>query len=135
MLAVIVFSPVAGRAEVSVADVDRVVRGIYEDAVGGSSGDVDADGNALAADIVGALNGMRNPTWPGPYGAGSVEIVGATSASLLHEDHHKMAGFNVYEFDSAGRLKDVSTLCFDPQTKAFAPLVSPASTVTLRVRV
>lgn len=67
--------PVVGRGEVSVDDVNRVVRGIYEDAVGGSSGDVDADGSALAADILGALNGLRNPTWPGPYGAGSVEIV------------------------------------------------------------
>lgn len=74
MFAVIVFAPVAGRAEVSIADVDRVVRGIYEDAVGGSSGDVDADGSTLAADIIGALNGMRNPTWSGPYGAGSVQI-------------------------------------------------------------
>src|SRR5262245_48795247 len=66
--------PALASAAVSEADVDRVVQGIYADEVGAAMGDVDADGAARAADILEAVNGMRNPTWPGPYGAGSVEI-------------------------------------------------------------
>jgi len=51
--------------------------------------------------------------------AGVLEMVGATSASLLHEDERKMAGFNLYDFDELGSLTGVSTQRFDPQTKTF----------------
>lgn len=59
-----------------------------------------------------------------PTRAGSLEIVGATSASLLHEDERKVAGFNVYDFDDAGRLSQVATHRFDATSKSFsnAPL-------------
>ncbi|NUP12009.1 MAG: metallophosphoesterase [Polyangiaceae bacterium] len=55
-----------------------------------------------------------------PTRSGSVEIVGATSASLLHEDERKIAGFNVYDFEQDGRLSHISTHRFDPRTKSFA---------------
>lgn len=35
---------------------------------------------------------------------GEVVSMGATSASLHHEESHRMAGFNLYTFDEAGRL-------------------------------
>jgi 3',5'-cyclic AMP phosphodiesterase CpdA len=43
-----------------------------------------------------------------PTRAGTVVAAGATSASLQHDDEHRMAGFNVYEFDAAGELSSVS---------------------------
>jgi len=66
--------PGAAWAGVSANDVDRVVRGIYADVPGTAFGDVNADGAAAVDDILAAVNGQRNPSWPGPYGAGSVEI-------------------------------------------------------------
>lgn len=51
--------------------------------------------------------------------AGSVLSVGATSASLEHEDEHQMAGFNLYEFDGAGGLLGVSAHVLDSKTGAF----------------
>lgn len=74
MALLVLAAPSLALSEVSVADVDRVVRGIYADAYGAATGDVDADGAARAADILGAVGGLRNPSWPGPYGAGSVEM-------------------------------------------------------------
>ena len=54
-----------------------------------------------------------------PTRAGSILSVGATSASLDHEDEHRMAGFNVYEFDGAGRLVEVEAHIFDPEKETF----------------
>lgn len=51
--------------------------------------------------------------------AGSVLAIGATSASLHHENEHRMAGFNVYELDGGGALVDVAAHVFDPQKDAF----------------
>jgi 3',5'-cyclic AMP phosphodiesterase CpdA len=50
---------------------------------------------------------------------GSVLSVGATSASLHHDDEHRMAGFNLYEFDGAGALRDVEAHIFDPTSSTF----------------
>jgi 3',5'-cyclic AMP phosphodiesterase CpdA len=50
---------------------------------------------------------------------GSLLSVGATSASLHHEDEHRMAGFNLYEFDGAGDLIEVEAHIFDPKTETF----------------
>jgi 3',5'-cyclic AMP phosphodiesterase CpdA len=52
--------------------------------------------------------------------AGMMEMLGATSASLLHEDERKMAGFNLYDFDQRGALTGVSTQRFDPATRTFS---------------
>ncbi len=54
-----------------------------------------------------------------PTKRGEIEVIGATSASLLHEDERKMAGFNLYDFDRDGALVRVSTQRFSPSTQSF----------------
>jgi 3',5'-cyclic AMP phosphodiesterase CpdA len=51
--------------------------------------------------------------------AGSVLAVGATSASLHHDDRHRMAGFNVYDFDGGGVLTGVAAHIYEPTTELF----------------
>lgn len=51
--------------------------------------------------------------------AGALMSVGATSASLHHEDEHRMAGFNLYDFDDAGGLMDIQAHVLDPKTGEF----------------
>lgn len=59
---------------------------------------------------------------------GELLSVGATSASLDHEHEHKMAGFNLYEFDDAGALGRVEAHVLDTKTEGFhveqVPLVA-----------
>lgn len=50
---------------------------------------------------------------------GNILAVGATSASLDHHDAHRMAGFNLYDLDDAGRLVNVEAHVFDPKDEAF----------------
>jgi 3',5'-cyclic AMP phosphodiesterase CpdA len=38
---------------------------------------------------------------------GSIDAVGATSASLLHEDPDRMAGFNLYDIDESGHVHQI----------------------------
>jgi 3',5'-cyclic AMP phosphodiesterase CpdA len=54
-----------------------------------------------------------------PTKAGSLLAIGATSASLHHEDEHRMAGFNLYEFDGSGTLIEVAAHVFDPRKETF----------------
>lgn len=54
-----------------------------------------------------------------PTKAGSMLSVGATSASLEHEDAHRMAGFNLYEFDGDGALARVEAHVLDPTADTF----------------
>ncbi|MBX3205467.1 MAG: metallophosphoesterase [Labilithrix sp.] len=58
--------------------------------------------------------------------AGSLLAVGATSASLHHADEHRMAGFNLYEFDGAGALQEIEAHVFEPSTEAFRIARVPA---------
>ena len=51
--------------------------------------------------------------------AGSLMSVGATSASLHHDDEHRMAGFNLYAFDDAGQLMDIEAHILVPESGAF----------------
>jgi 3',5'-cyclic AMP phosphodiesterase CpdA len=51
--------------------------------------------------------------------SGNILAVGATSASLHHDDAHRMAGFNLYEIDDSGRLANVEAHVFDPKDEAF----------------
>lgn len=51
--------------------------------------------------------------------AGALVSVGATSASLHHEDEHRMAGFNLYEYDGGGALTDIQAHVLDPATGQF----------------
>jgi 3',5'-cyclic AMP phosphodiesterase CpdA len=52
-------------------------------------------------------------------GGGELRVIGATSASLLHEDRAKVAGFNLLDFDDVGKLTEVSTARFDAATRSF----------------
>lgn len=67
----------------------------------------------------------RRVRTPQPTERGSIEVVGATSASLLHEDHNKMAGFNVYEIASDGALGDMTTFRFDQRAQGFDEVPLP----------
>ena len=59
---------------------------------------------------------------------GELLSIGATSASLHSEIEHKMAGFNLYEFDDAGTLGTIEAHVFDPTADTFhverVPLVA-----------
>lgn len=59
---------------------------------------------------------------------GELLSVGATSASLDHEHEHKMAGFNLYEFDDTGALGKVEAHVLDTKSDLFkieaVPLVA-----------
>jgi 3',5'-cyclic AMP phosphodiesterase CpdA len=85
---------------------------------------VDADDVASVLDGVGKglllhghLHKRIQRAWP--TRAGSLVSVGATSASLHHEDEHRMAGFNVYDFDGAGDLQDIQAHILNPETGEF----------------
>jgi hypothetical protein len=54
-----------------------------------------------------------------PTRAGRLLAVGATSASLDHENEHKMCGFNLYDFDGAGLVQAVEAHVFDAVSGAF----------------
>lgn len=54
-----------------------------------------------------------------PTKAGNLIAVGATSASLHHDDEHRMAGFNLYEFDGGGAMLQVEAHVLDPKTETF----------------
>lgn len=49
-----------------------------------------------------------------PTSAGVVDEVGATSASLEHEDGHRMAGFNLYEVGDDGLVGSPQALVLKP---------------------
>ena len=44
-------------------------------------------------------------------GSTTLTTVGSTSASLLHENPHRVAGYNVYEFDDEGVLTSMYARC------------------------
>ena len=54
-----------------------------------------------------------------PTRAGAILAVGATSASLHHEDEHRMAGFNVYDIDDSGAIRNLEAHVLDPETSTF----------------
>ena len=56
---------------------------------------------------------------------GSMQSVGATSASLHHDDATRMAGFNVYEIDGRGHGRAGRCDVFDPVKERFAPAAVP----------
>jgi len=67
--------PLESRATVpSAADVTRDIGMVFAGGPGAAGGDVNADGSAGAADVVGVLLGLRSPTQPGPYGVGVQRI-------------------------------------------------------------
>lgn len=56
---------------------------------------------------------------------GSMQSVGATSASLAHKDGTKMAGFNVYDVDSEHHVK-VFARVLHPATETFSTEIVPS---------
>lgn len=50
---------------------------------------------------------------------GSIHSVGATSASLHHDDVARSAGYNVYEIDDTGRVTSVGARVFEPERETF----------------
>lgn len=61
-----------------------------------------------------------------PTSRGRLHAVGATSASLDHEDAAKMAGFNLYELANDGTIDKIEAHVFDPAREAFAITTVPA---------
>lgn len=57
--------------------------------------------------------------------AGHIDAIGATSASLLHANAERMAGFNLYEIDSTGAICDISSRRFDPDRGVFESVSIP----------
>jgi hypothetical protein len=55
-----------------------------------------------------------------------VQVVGATSASLHHHDADRMAGFNVYEIETDGRVSCVDARVLDPEKSSFATAQIPS---------
>ncbi len=54
-----------------------------------------------------------------PTTRGKLVTVGATSASLHHEDEGRMAGFNVYEIEEDGAIGDIAAHVLEPATDRF----------------
>jgi len=93
------------------------------------------DADALIAKLAGLHRGLvlhghlhlrRQCTLGTPLG--ELLSVGATSASLDHEHEHKMAGFNLYEFDDTGKLGAIEAHVLDAKEDSFhvasVPLVA-----------
>lgn len=45
---------------------------------------------------------------------GTLDVVGATSASLHHDDPDRIAGFNIYEIDDDGAVRSIGAEVLDP---------------------
>jgi hypothetical protein len=56
---------------------------------------------------------------------GHLDAIGSTSASLLHEDTDRAAGFNLYEVDDDGNLVDVRAFRHEPSSGALVPTSVP----------
>ena len=61
-----------------------------------------------------------------PTKVGNLVSVIATSASLHHENEHRMAGFNVYDFDDMGALGTIEAHVLEPDTDTFRIASVPA---------
>lgn len=95
LLAVLLF-PTSAFAAVSPADISRAVTMVFAGkpgAAGGAvndvAGDVNADGRTNAADVVGAVLGMRSPTQPGPFAVGFRHMT-FTKKSASHPDEDRV---------------------------------------------
>jgi hypothetical protein len=58
--------------------------------------------------------------------------IGATSASLHHEDEAKMAGFNLYEIDESGAVGRVEAHVIDPERERFSVASVPKLVLAAR---
>ncbi len=61
-----------------------------------------------------------------PTSCGSIESIGSTSASLIHDDPDRMSGFNIYEIaDDDGSLLGVEAFRLDVAQRRFVPTAVP----------
>ena len=60
-----------------------------------------------------------------PTKGGHVDIVGATSASLLHDSDERMAGFNVYDIADDGRIESITSHRLIPDDHSFREVRIP----------
>ncbi|WP_394821188.1 metallophosphoesterase family protein [Pendulispora albinea] len=93
------------------------------------------DADALTAHVQGFAHGLilhghlhRRQQRHLETRAGKLHVVGATSASLHHDTHEKMASFNVYEFDDTGKLVEVESHILEPETETFRVTEVPHAT-------
>jgi 3',5'-cyclic AMP phosphodiesterase CpdA len=56
---------------------------------------------------------------------GHIDAVGATSASLLHANGDRMAGFNLYEIANDGAIRTIMAHRLQPETKTFDEVPIP----------
>jgi 3',5'-cyclic AMP phosphodiesterase CpdA len=59
---------------------------------------------------------------------GRLEMIGSTSASLLHDDPDRVAGFNGYEIDDNGVITSIHAKRLDPANGKFTPTPIPVAT-------
>jgi 3',5'-cyclic AMP phosphodiesterase CpdA len=62
-----------------------------------------------------------------PTLSGSLDSVGATSASLHHEHADRMAGFNTYDIDGNGAIEKISSVVFDAEHGTFSVRAVPTA--------
>jgi len=51
---------------------------------------------------------------------GHIDMIGATSASLVHESPERMAGFNLYELSNDGTITGIESYRYDEKKESFA---------------
>jgi len=93
------------------------------------------DADDLTAHVQGFAHGLilhghlhRRLQRPLTTRAGKLHVIGATSASLHHEAHERMASFNVYQFDDKGMLGDVESHILEPESETFRVAEVPHAT-------
>jgi 3',5'-cyclic AMP phosphodiesterase CpdA len=61
--------------------------------------------------------------------AGHVDLIGAPSASLVHPDPRRMAGYNEYDIGEDGALKSAIGYRYDPASNGFSTVSIPEETI------
>jgi len=56
---------------------------------------------------------------------GHIDVIGATSASLVHESPERMAGFNLYEISNDGVITAIDSYRYDEAERSFASTPLP----------
>jgi len=50
---------------------------------------------------------------------GHIDVLGAASASLVHDNPARMAGYNLYELSDEGAIVTLSSFCYDEGKGSF----------------
>jgi 3',5'-cyclic AMP phosphodiesterase CpdA len=61
---------------------------------------------------------------------GHLDVIGATSASLIHENAARMAGYNEYEIDDTGAITHMTTFVYTEIDRGFVETTLPRGTAT-----